>query len=176
MMTPEREKVARLRGLMYGLKFAIEQKEWSELSEMVVEIDETLDFTKDGENETLAGEWKPGHVFTGIRFEHLAVGQVWEWVWNEDRLRLEVVAMAADGEVQLRHADAESLATAEKLWPAYAVKNKDGSPKTKNGKQVFARPGPFLWVMPEDARPPHKGNDFLCHEAWVVWVSMTRKK
>lgn len=178
MTTTYRFKVARLRGILYSVKFAIEEKDAVELDDLLPQIIEILDETGDKPEDDLdrSMPWRPGSVAQAGEYVKLYEGQVWELAEDTmasdeeghfdrtisyDVARLKVVSTSPDGEVHLRPVDEESLATIRKLYPEreFVKGERDVRPfKIVDEKMVKGSKGVLM------------SGDLLCHEAWDIWA------
>jgi hypothetical protein len=161
----DRERVVRLRGVLYQLVFEAKKASGDgHLQNAVDQAAEVLALTADG-LDTPRPEWRRGYVWTGCRQERLEVGQVWAYQPDskDPRLTFEVVAMGPDGDVQLRPTDGVSDLIREHYPERPWVK---GEPD----------PFPFKRVDDEMARRGAKEGlrtgDLLCHQAWTLWEGM----
>lgn len=179
MSTTYRHKVARLRGVLYSVRFAVQSKDHTELEEMLEEIDGILAETADKSSDTTpALPWKAGCVVYMGEYLRLYEGQVWELseetmasdaeghfdrTVTYDVIQLRVVATSPEGEVHLRPAKPQDLALVQQHYPEREYVKGEQVPcpfKVVDAKMVKASKGALL------------AGDLLCHEAWSVWTEM----
>lgn len=94
------------------------------------------------------------------------VGQVWTFtdVKSQKAVDLRVALVDSSGAVLFKPASSEDRAAFNQLYPEEPATNKDGTPKTKDGKQLYVRLGPFQFD--NDGNPS-------CHLEWSLWSFMT---
>lgn len=179
MSTTYRHKVARLRGILYSVRFAIQSRDLTELEEMTEEIDGILAETADQTSDVKPVlPWKPGCVAYMGEYLRLYEGQVWELSHDTmasdeeghfDRtvtygiIPLKVMSMSPEGEVHLRPANEQALALVQQHYPEreYVKGEQTLCPfKVVDAKMVKASKGVLLT------------GDLLCHEAWSIWDAM----
>lgn len=158
----DRGKIGTLRGLLYALKFAIEEKDAQGLEHELLhdEIVRVLDETKGGPNDDLAGEWRPGYAYSGLTYWPIRVGAKLRYMSHDESFDLTVIARDPSGQVHLR----PEPTLVERLNEWYPP----GAHDKKNPNRC-----PFLRV---DAKAAQRGEkdglregDLLCHEAWGAW-------
>lgn len=159
----DRERVARLRGVLYQLVFEAKNAGGDEhLRDAILNAEEVLAATADGPN-TPRPEWRCGYVWTGCRQERLEVGQVWAYQPDskDPRLTFKVESLGPDGDVQLRPTEGVSDLI-RKHYPEQPW--------------VKGEPDPFPFKRVNGAKGGFCMGDLLCHQAWTLWEGMTLQR
>ncbi len=164
-MLSDRAKVGLLRGLLYAIKFAIDEKDVQGLEQgLRDDILTALDATKDEDDFELRSAYRPGYAFTGLDYVAINPGAYWTYTANGESFTVRVVGRDPSGQVHLR--PPPKLNEQLDVWYPPGTYGK-GNPD----------PCPFLRV---DAKTAQRGakdgfleGDLLCHEAWGVWLDFT---
>ncbi len=164
-MLSDRAKVGLLRGLLYAIKFAIDEKDVQGLEQgLRDDILKALDLTQDEENYELRGAYRPGYAFTGLDYKLIVPDAPWTYTSQGESFAVKVVSRDPSGQVHLR--PCANLNLQLDAWYPPGAFGKDNPD-----------PCPFLRV---DAKMAQRGakdglreGDLLCHEAWGVWVDLT---